>query len=153
MDTSGFPSREALNAAVSETAVLSRGEYLNSFAYGRGIPWQLWTGSLTRRSTGEWAFGRALTNALENAKAIYFNITGMDSACPPSEAYRRGKAGVIYAFTRDRFAGNIGECDKCRTRDNYSESRFLGKTIFYESGKALPTKDVVRRALGIEMCP
>ena len=109
----------------------------------RGVPWQLWTETLTRRSVHGRSFGRALTDALGNAERISFNLTGIDDL---AAAFKAGKGGFRYFRRGDEIIPLNATNTELATV--VRDPNLLSKTLFSRDGSRVKTEDVLREIFG-----
>ncbi len=127
----------------ARSAALGLGEGLEAFAPGRGVPWENWSGTLTRRSTSGRNFGRAFTDAMRNAESIQFNLTGMSDL---SASFARGRAGFKYAFRDGEWIPtNATNTEFATVLRNPS---LRNKTTFWRGGRRVRTTEVLNETLG-----
>ena len=101
-----------------------------------GSTWNNWAADGLLANNGWSYFGDAFHEAAGKAKAIHFNLDGIDSL---SDAYRAG--GVSNAFS---LRNNVTNSEFRALLDNKS---LLNKAVFYDPGGIIvPTSEVLKRA-------
>ena len=96
--------------------------------------WRNWPGTVlnqswgTTPSYGSKNFGRALHQAVKNAKHIHFDITGLGDL---AKAAKAGRAG----FQKPNFFNPSGNFTNAELQHVLSSDRAMAKTTFYERGR------------------